>query len=304
MLNPLPISRKRGVSLPSEVVTAVLASEGIGSTEKRAKSCGVSTSSIKRIDKNMRDHGQPTKPSKVQLHNSILSGEEKTNLCWFKLHQPGALRSEVIKFLKASTKIPTISTATISNEYKRLGFTRQVIHYFSSDRDESDRVAYHVNGVDHPVRPGIRGVDYRRFVDIDEGGRYSSESERRHGHGLKGIPLKKSGRSHRDGKRLSFAVAVDVNKGSISDIIYPKGTTNEKFYLWLRLNVLPKIADTPGRVIVMDNLDSHCTAQIKELIERNGHFLVLRPIHSPDFGGVEWVFSYVDFFFNFALSSS
>ena len=58
---------------------------------------------------------------------------------------------------------------------------------------------------------------------------------------------------------------------------------------------LPKIVGR-RRVLVMDNLSSHLTPQVRTLIEEHGHRLVLRPTSSPDFGGVEWVFSYVDTF--------
>ena len=63
----------------------------------------------------------------------------------------------------------------------------------------------------------------------------------------------------------------------------------------MELNVLPKIADRP-RVIVMDHLSAHLTPELSDLIKRNGHNLVLRPIHSPDFGAIEWLFHQVHTF--------
>jgi hypothetical protein len=76
-----------------------------------------------------------------------------------KTHIHGATRSEVIKFVEATTE-KQISKSTVSRTYKALGYTRKVMHYFSSVRDEEDRVNFHCNPPDHPTRPGIASGDY------------------------------------------------------------------------------------------------------------------------------------------------
>jgi transposase len=247
-----------------------------------------------RKDANMAQYGQAQKPKALKPSRKKLSAQDSASIFWFKSLKKGATLAEVLKFVD-SVGGPSVSKSTISREYKNLGFTGKVMHHTSANRDEDDRVAYFVNKPSHPVRPGTRSVNYRDVVDIDEAGRYCSDVARDTGHSWSGVRCNEEGPAPRTGNRLSFAAAVDANVGCICCAIYPKGTTNEKFYTWMELNVLPKIVGRK-RVIAMDRLNSHLTPQVKSLIERNGHYLVLRPTSSPDLGGVEWVFSYVDEF--------
>ena len=247
-----------------------------------------------RKEANLAKYGSSSKPRVLRSSKKKLTDQDAANIFWFKSLKKGATIAEVLKFVEAVGG-PAVSSSAISREYHNLGFTEKVMHHTSESRDEDDRVLYFTNGPFHPVRPGIRGVDYKDLLDIDEGGRYCSDAARDTGHSWKGVKCSEKGPAPRTGNRLSFAAAVDANVGCVCAAIYPKGTTNEKFYSWLELNVLPKIVGR-RRVLVMDNLNSHVTPQVRSLIERNGHRLVLRPTSSPDFGGVEWVFSYVDTF--------
>lgn len=43
----------------------------------------------------------------------------------------------------------------------------------------------------------------------------------------------------------------------------------------------------------MDNLSAHFGADIDGLFANFGHYYVARPIHSPDFGFVEWSFNWI-----------
>ena len=160
----------------------------------------------------------------------------------------------------------------------------------------TSRVLFQTNPPTDPIRPGIFGVADEVLVDIDEAGRCRSECQPKMGHSLIGVKCEEEGWDVREGLRLTFAAAVDTRVGAISTIIYEKGTTIEKFYLWMQCNVLPKLRGTGVRLIVMDNLSAHLNPDLRQLIASEGHILVLRPIHSPDFGGIEWVFHFVSRF--------
>ena len=77
-------------------------------------------------------------------------------------------------------------------------------------------------------------------------------------------------------------------------MLYEKETTGDKFSIFVQHLLLPAIQGTGIRVITMDNLDGHSPAV--QFIKAAGHYVVFRPIHSPDFGGVEWVFNFLDCF--------
>ena len=167
------------------------------------------------------------------------------------------------------------------------------MHYTTVGRDENDRVDYFCNPSTHAVRPGIRGVDYKDVVDLDEAGRCVGDIPRKMGHSWAGCPCSEPGVCKKTPDRLTFIVAVDANVGVICEAIYPKGTTNELFLIWLKYNLLPKIRGRP-RVLTMDRLNAHLTPEVRQCILVEGHKLVLRPAGFPDLGGVEWVFAYVD----------
>ena len=67
---------------------------------------------------------------------------------------------------------------------------------------------------------------------------------------------------------------------------------NAKFYLFLALFVFPAIAGQ-RRCLIWDNLSAHFGPNIDALFAAAGHVYVARPVHSPDFGFVEWVFNWI-----------
>ena len=123
---------------------------------------------------------------------------------------------------------------------------------------------------------------------------YTSAACRCRGHSLNGTPCWDSGPSKRSDSRLTAVIAMDSVKGVISRMLYEKGTTGDKFTVFVQHVLLPAIQGTGTRVITMDNLDGHSPAV--QFIKAAGHYVVFRPIHSPDFGEVEWVFNFLDLF--------
>jgi transposase len=67
------------------------------------------------------------------------------------------------------------------------------------------------------------------------------------------------------------------------------------FFAFIVGMLIPSLVGTGARVIMMDNLGSHLGHAVTALKEA-GHYVVFRPVHSPIFGPVEWVFHYVEMF--------
>jgi transposase len=256
------------------------------------KAKGCSKSSLYRRERMMKQYGSESVPKQPRTRKSSYSLNDLANIYWIKNHDKSATIIQVQDFMYDITQGKTISTSSISRAYQELSLRHKIIHHFSGDRDESDRELFWLNGPYDLVRPGMCGVDVADIVDIDEAGRCLSDTQPKMGHAPKGIKCTEVGCGPRAGHRLSFAIAVDTTSGVVSKVIYDKGTTTEKFYLWMKCNVLPALRGK-RRIIVMDNLSAHLTSELKELIKSCGHTLVLRPTHSPDFGGVEWVFHFV-----------
>jgi hypothetical protein len=94
----------------------------------------------------------------------------------------------------------------------------------------------------------------------------------------------------------SVLIAVDPNVGLIKKCFYKDGTTSAKFLAFVSLILLPSIRGTGRRIIMFDNLSAHLTTTVADAISFEGHFILRRPIHSPDFGPVESCFHFTDNF--------
>jgi len=262
-----------------------------GSVMNRAVHEGVSESTIRRVDRlfqetgsvQPRPHGGGT-PKKLTPHEAGL-------LAWFLMNYPQASNKQLQDFIRAASgRDVIISSSTASEETKRLGFSEKALRYYSMYRDEPDRVKFWCNAWNHPQRPGVAGVSYRDIVDIDESGFNPSRANRRKGRSLIGTPARARGRIARNEVSYTLLVAVDARVGVVNRLIFEGGCTSDIFFIFIVLFVLPSIRHTGPRIITVDNLGAHCNQELKALAAAEGHQIIFRPIHSPDFGPVEWVF--------------
>ena len=268
----------------------------LGTQEQRALAENCSVRQVGRIDKRVRETGNENTQNKVSIKPKLMSESGASFIYWLKLHKPTIYLHEIMNLYNLAFPNEPVSIPTLSNELERLGMSRKRTHYFSKNRDENDRVAYWCNPPDNPTRPGIYGVVPDSIVDIDESGRYSSCSERLYGHSIMGLPIRLAGESHRSDLRLNFVIAADSRVGIIKHLFYKTGTTIDIFLFFMKYILLPAIHGTGKRIITMDNLNSHLTEEIKQLIRDEGHILILRPIHSPDFAFIEDCFHYLSIF--------
>lgn len=222
----------------------------------------------------------------------MLSEEQSAAFVWFNMLSPNASLAEIQAFMTVVAHC-RLSLSSIVDYNKRFGFTSKSLQYYSTHRDENDRTAFWINEPDHASRPGVFRIPYTSFVDIDEMGIYETAASRTRGRSFVGVPARMSGRPRRSGQQWTLLVAVDARVGVIARMLYHRGTSKEIFEFFVRFFVFPKIALTGSRVFTYDNLAAHLAIGVKNAIFYEGHTLVLRPIHSPDFGGVEWVFAYV-----------
>ena len=57
---------------------------------------------------------------------------------------------------------------------------------------------------------------------------------------------------------------------------------------------IPALVCTGSRVVLTDNLAANESKGVVKVLRGAGHRFMLRPIHSPDFGPLEWVFGHLD----------
>jgi hypothetical protein len=147
-----------------------------------------------------------------------------------------------------------------------------------------------VNDPCNILRPGLCGVPWWIMIDIDEAGYYDSASNPVYGHSLEGLPCRRVSKEKRGDAHWSICIAVDCTTGVQSRLIYPGGTTTDKFLVFIEFVVVPALAGGGPRVFTWDRLSAHF-GEVEAILQRHGHYVVPRPGHSCDFGPVEWEFA-------------
>jgi transposase len=95
----------------------------------------------------------------------------------------------------------------------------------------------------------------------------------------------------RFGNSLNVVLAVSPTMGVVAYMVYPGRMNHNVFYLFLRLLVLPALAQGTAKFLMVDNHKSHKKQYIKQFVNTQGHVYQFRPTHSPDFSPVELCFA-------------
>lgn len=149
----------------------------------------------------------------------------------------------------------------------------------SSERDEQRRSAF---------SEYVRKIVSERFVFVDECSTNISlapiyarapRGERAHGKAPKNW-----------GKNISLLCAIDSE--GVKPSMSVEGAVDSKVFESYIENFLAPMLKR-GQIVVMDNLSSHKSKRVKELIENAGCELVFLPPYSPDMNPIEEAFSKV-----------
>jgi transposase len=149
----------------------------------------------------------------------------------------------------------------------------------ASERDPVARAAW---------REAMADVPPERLVFVDETGTHTRmtplyarapRGERAYGH----VP-----RNHTRNTTLVAALTLD---GLDAPMVLEGAMDREAFVAWLRYFLLPTL--TAGRVVVMDNLNVHKGARVRQIIEGAGCDLIYLPAYSPDYSPIEGAYSKV-----------
>lgn len=278
-----------GVPYPNYARENIL--NAAGTVRQRAIGERVSESTVRRIDTRYRQTRSVAPLPHAGGPPRKLSQRGAAVLAWFIFNYPQATNKELLDFVKTgSTDDADISLSLISLELKRLGMSSKIMRYFSAHRDEADRVNFWCNPPNHPERAGVLGLSYWNIIDLDESGFNPSRANRRVGRSLFGLPARAMGRIQRGEVSYTMLIAVDCRVGILSRLIFEGACNGDIFFVFFTLFLLPALRFTGNRTIVMDNLGAHRDDELRVLAAAEGHQIIFRPIHSPDFGAVEWVF--------------
>ena len=150
----------------------------------------------------------------------------------------------------------------------------------ASERDEFLRIAWRVLVA--------RALDQRRLVFVDEMGTNTSLAPL-YAWAPKGERARCEVPRNR-GKNTTLLASMTA-EGMGSCLAVVGSTTEAVFEAYLERVLVPTLR--PGQVVVMDNLASHKSQKVRELIEGRGCELLYLPPYSPDFNPIEEAFSKV-----------
>ena len=150
----------------------------------------------------------------------------------------------------------------------------------ASERDEFLRIAWRVLVA--------RALDQRRLVFVDEMGTNTSLAPL-YAWAPKGERARCEVPRNR-GKNTTLLASMTA-EGMGSCLAVVGSTTEAVFEAYLERVLVPTLR--PGQVVLMDNLASHKSQKVRELIEGRGCELLYLPPYSPDFNPIEEAFSKV-----------
>ena len=131
-------------------------------------------------------------------------------------------------------------------------------------------------------------VNLNRLIFIDETW-VKTNMVRTRGWHTRGVPLK-SYAPHGSWRTMTFIGALRRD-GLTAPMIFDGAINGDIFFVYIEKVLLPELR--PGDIVVLDNLGSHKSARVAELIRKAGARLWFLPSYSPDLNPIEQVFSKV-----------
>jgi transposase len=128
--------------------------------------------------------------------------------------------------------------------------------------------------------------DAERLVFIDETGA-ATNMVRRYGWGLKGKRVKGFA-PHGHWKTTTFVGGLRTS-GVIAPMVLDGPMNAECFKAYVETFLVPELK--PGDIVILDNLSSHKSKEVKAIIRQAGARLIFLPPYSPDLNPIEMAFS-------------
>ena len=239
------------------------------------KSFAVSRSTIKRYLKLRRETGDvkpkaiPGRPSKkgAALHAELLPQLEA---------YPDATLAEHCQLWETTYGIQ-ISSATMSRAIRRLNWTRKKKTLRASEQNGADRAAWHEQA---------KTLDASKLVFIDECGSNIALT-RLYARSPKGNRV--YGAVPRN-RRANITLLAALSLQGMGEAFVLEGSADTAvFELYMEQILAPSLP--AGQIVILDNLNTHTGAKVRQAIEARGCQLLFLPSYSPDFSPIEEAFS-------------
>jgi transposase len=235
----------------------------------------ISLSSVKRYIKRYetKGHVQPTRQRHMQ--GKLNRGLRKCLARQVEAHPDFTLAQHVEKW-NARHRV-RVSESTLSRAFRRMGWTRKKKTIGAAERDEAERAAY---------RAVMKTLKVEDVVVLDESGSRIGM-----------VPLyARAPRGcraydraiHNHGQNLSLLASLSV-EGMQAAMTLEGAVDEAAFEVFIREVLLPTLH--PGQLVIMDNLSSHKTERVEDLLTKAGCQVLFLPAYSPDLSPIEEAFS-------------
>ena len=217
---------------------------------------------------------------------SVLHGEDRVWLALYRKVYPKASAAEVMAFIFNHSSNPRMYTSgQISQCEIDLGLTRKVASTTANQamlQANLDRCHRFWN---MPYPMGITDTVLEECIDIDECAITLNDCVRHVGKACLGIRVNEAGNYSR-GQKFTLILGVRPNGPPVWQFSEARGTSGEAFSAFLENKVFSQLQGPT--TLLWDNLRSHHTAQVVNLVHNSPHRILARPNYRPQDGPVEY----------------
>lgn len=253
-----------------------------GETQRStASKLGMSTSTVKRTVRNVRENGRVSRPALHPGRRRLLSNRHALFLEACVERRPDSTIAELQDMLRVTFDIEA-SRQTVVRTLKRRGYTRKQISVPALEADEEKQAEYWVKV----------GTWYRpdQLVFLDESACNRFTTRRKYGWAFSGERARRSDYFIR-GKRYSVLPALSLD-GVLHVHVQDHSYTSAEFREFVdqlldNMNPFPQ----KNSVVVMDNASIHRSQELQDMVEARGMHVLYLPAYSPQFNPIEEGFS-------------
>jgi len=237
----------------------------------------VSYSSVKRYIKRFQTlgHVQPTQQQRMQ--GKLNHGLRRRLARQLEGHPDFTLAQHVEYWNRRHAEEVHVSESLVSRFFHRLGWTRKKKTIGAAERDEAERASF---------RAIMKTLPVEDIVVLDESGTrigmiplYARAPRgcRAYDHAIQNY-----------GRNVTLLASMTID--GMQAAMTLEGSVDEAaFEAFVREVLVPTLH--PGQIVIMDNLSSHKTDQVLNLLTSAGCQVLFLPAYSPDFSPIEEAFS-------------
>ncbi len=218
----------------------------------------------------------------------VLHGEDRILVAVYRKVLPKVTAAEMMTFVYNHSSAPRLYTSgQISQCEIDLGLTRKVASTTANQALLPANLLRREQFWNMTFPIGVTDTMFEDLVDIDETGIELNVCNRNYGKASVNMRVNETGNYERTTK-YTLILAVRPNGPPIWRFSKDRGTSSENFSLFLEEQVFPQLGQVRRRTLMWDNLRSHMTAQVSNVVHNSIHRMLPRPPYRPQDGPVEY----------------